>query len=1312
MARPWYIVPVLVAALAALSSCATKAPTAEAAPAAVADAEAEAALADGWKRLWADDFEGAKAKFASSSRSHALAHRALRGLALACAALDEEEEALDAAARSIEAESGAVHSAALRDAMRLLLGDHEASRVAFARMDAALIASASPWSRRAGARDALDALEIDPSLDAQAAKARTGRFAGLKPRIEPVSSKNGAEEGETGILLSAIGVVKGWEFIGPFPGEGGRGMARSFIDEAAAAKGAETRGATDSRGRPVDWIAPSLADSDGRARPAAHSGGKDSAYYARARVEIAEAGDYWMIVDRDCGMKAWVGGILVLDDPANRAGSDMHWERVTLPRGKATILVKLADWDGSSWFRISLMRADRGAGSDAGLRIHLGALAALDGPSADPVTGRIAAGLEPEDAGERAFWLALGLARGGEPWAGMAVLDAAERGLKRIPDYYAWARARCLEAAGRASEARSLVTARARGKTGFPPFIRETGLDALRMGSASAARDAIEAFPAKTRNGFSRALLNAALAATELPPSAGASAWTGSEAIRAFKAKYPGSLALEKFIAETSGGNSDYAFLAANAFGNPLRVRDLAWVSKHASAGRHYAAAHRADKIRVDREAGNPEAWASYIMSGRASGLLDREAAEKAVTEALSSFPKDPSLLRLALGFADERLAALRGGAAGAATGDDEKKAAARRNELLRAIFEVDPADAAAGAAVANAEERSDGTDPLAEIRAHRSAKDPFRGKDATVVLDEKTYRFRGDGGFRLDACLVVEAVSARGALDERERDLARLAPAGSVVSLRRAYAVKRDGSFAPALAAGARVSFPGLEAGDCVVISYAAVGSADGSLSGEFWVDEDFADDRPIARKRLAVRYPKGRSVNAAVRNDPRKSIKQERLPASADSDGVAFSAARLPAMPLGSGFLPREVRPWADVSSLSAWERVSSAWLDLADERARPTRYLSLRSAEAVGNAASRADKIKRLYDLAARIASEGESRGVSFRAAPSRVADTLDGGGGTPGDKAALLIARLRAAGIEADYALFAADGGGLDHPFPGARFDRVLVAVRGGEDGESGEDLLLDPGAGAYTCGELPRALDGGSVVVAASDGTRSTAVGRSKRPPTTFFLALKAGQVRDEARGAVVFHGEEAARLRTLAMTADREAVKASFADAVSGGLAGAAIGSLDVQSAESLEAAPVALFTAGLPGSIKKSASGSFVEVPWPLPLGRAALSGPAALAEAGLPAKATITDAFHETIVIELPKGSRFKSLPLDARLEFGSSYVNYSFRNDSLGRIICEREYRLNGDAIDGKNAPLYEEFAREAEAKQKETIPVVWL
>ncbi len=668
--------------------------------------------------------------------------------------------------------------------------------------------------------------------------------------------------------------------------------------------------------------------------------------------------------------------------------------------------------------------------------------------------------------------------------------------------------------------------------------------------------------------------------------------------------------------------------------------------------------------------------------------------------------------MRLALSSAEERLASLRSGTAGAPPGDDERKATARRDDLLRALFDADPGDASAGAAIAEAEERADSPDALAEIRAQRSAKDPLRGKDATVVLDDKAYRFSEDGGFRLDACLVVEAVSARGALDERERDLSRLASAESVVSLKRAYVVKRDGSFAPASVDGARVSFPGLEAGDCVAIYYAAVGYMDGNLSGEFWVDEDFAGDRPIARKRLAVRYPKGRNVNAAARNDPKKSIKLERLPESADTDGVAFSATRLPAMPLGSGFLRREARPWADVSSLSSWERVSSAWLDLADERARPTRWLSRRSAEAVGNASSRADKIKRLYDLAARSASTGEGRGVSFRDAPFRAEDALDGGGGTPEDKAALLIALLRSADIEADYALFSADRGGPDRPFPRARFDRLLVAVRGGEDGEGGEDLLLDPGAGPYTCGELPRALDGGNAVVAASDGNRSITVGRSKRPPTTFFLALKAGQVRDEARGAVVFHGDEAVRLRTLAMTAEKEAVKAAFADAVSGGLAGSAIGSLDIQSAESLEAAPVALFTAGLAGSIKKSSSGSFIEVPWPLPFERATLLGPAALAEAGFPSKAAIRDGVRETIVIELPKGSRFTSLPPDARLEFGSSYVNYSFRNDSLGRIICEREYRLGGDAIDAKNAALYEEFAREAEAKQKETIPIVWL
>ena len=101
MARSWTIAPVLMAALAAFSSCATKPEAPEAAPIAASDSESLAALAKGWERLWADDFSGAKADFLAASRTPALAHRALRGLAVGASdfiskPVDETELALRA----------------------------------------------------------------------------------------------------------------------------------------------------------------------------------------------------------------------------------------------------------------------------------------------------------------------------------------------------------------------------------------------------------------------------------------------------------------------------------------------------------------------------------------------------------------------------------------------------------------------------------------------------------------------------------------------------------------------------------------------------------------------------------------------------------------------------------------------------------------------------------------------------------------------------------------------------------------------------------------------------------------------------------------------------------------------------------------------------------------------------------------------------------------------------------------------------------------------------------------------------------------
>jgi hypothetical protein len=83
--------------------------------------------------------------------------------------------------------------------------------------------------------------------------------------------------------------------------------------------------------------------------------------------------------------------------------------------------------------------------------------------------------------------------------------------------------------------------------------------------------------------------------------------------------------------------------------------------------------------------------------------------------------------------------------------------------------------------------------------------------------------------------------------------------------------------------------------------------------------------------------------------------------------------------------------------------------------------------------------------------------------------------------------------------------------------------------------------------------------------------------------------------------------------------------------------------------------------------------------------------------------------DHVRQTIVIELPKGSRFLSLPADARFEYSGCWASFTFRNDEAGRIICECEYAPTPVKLDGATVQGFDSFARKLEAKQRKTIPI---
>jgi tetratricopeptide (TPR) repeat protein/transglutaminase-like putative cysteine protease len=183
----------------------------------------------------------------------------------------------------------------------------------------------------------------------------------------------------------------------------------------------------------------------------------------------------------------------------------------------------------------------------------------------------------------------------------------------------------------------------------------------------------------------------------------------------------------------------------------------------------------------------------------------------------------------------------------------------------------------------------------------------------------------------------------------------------------------------------------------------------------------------------------------------------------------------------------LPEDVvaAPYVGVSTAASWEAVARAYRKLLDQRIAegpielPAELPHAASAEAV-------DAITAWVHH--HVHRQGDGLYEELRV-PRPPAETVQQAAGDGNDKATLLVALLRQAGIRADVALVAtAWGARVDPDLPGVNaFDRAIVRARVGA-----RDLWIDPVEDLARPGQLPEQDQGRRALVIADD-TRALAV---------------------------------------------------------------------------------------------------------------------------------------------------------------------------------------------------------------------------
>ncbi|HKF46120.1 MAG TPA: DUF3857 domain-containing protein [Terracidiphilus sp.] len=395
-------------------------------------------------------------------------------------------------------------------------------------------------------------------------------------------------------------------------------------------------------------------------------------------------------------------------------------------------------------------------------------------------------------------------------------------------------------------------------------------------------------------------------------------------------------------------------------------------------------------------------------------------------------------------------------------------------------------------------------TATVAELRAASAAAPAMKEFGAQILYEEGNYRIAADGTlnyrFRLIYRVDTEATAKGWAelssewdpWDEKPVELrARVLQAdGNFVELDQKTVtdapVKADDSDEFSSRRVRRAPLPGMAVGAIVEESVTTEGKSP-YFSGGALYRYAFRQNVPVLRDRMVVELPStvpfmdlihelpGLSIARSEVNGTRRVVYEAtKLAAGHDSDiDLATNSPNTPMVEFATG------RSWAEVAS---------GYVALTEPQIAPGE------AQTILPTNLPADRMARIEAIVKQLHHEVRYTGVEFGAArltPQRPSQVIQRHYGDCKDKATLLVAMLRAAGIKADLALLSTGPGrDVDSRLPGiTRFNHAIVYL---PPANAGEDALwIDATADYYAVGTLPDGDEGRNALIISPDTTALT-----------------------------------------------------------------------------------------------------------------------------------------------------------------------------------------------------------------------------
>lgn len=479
---------------------------------------------------------------------------------------------------------------------------------------------------------------------------------------------------------------------------------------------------------------------------------------------------------------------------------------------------------------------------------------------------------------------------------------------------------------------------------------------------------------------------------------------------------------------------------------------------------------------------------------------------------------------------------------------------------------------------------------------------------------------------------------------------------------------------------------FPDLQPGDVIEMEYSISPVEDHNPYGSYFAQiVGFSGPLPCEVQRYVLRSPASISLHSAEHLLAPAQIRHGR-----GENVYVWENRNTPA-------LVREQRSpslseqgaYVHVSNFASWEDLGSWYANLVRPQFKLDEQLEALSAQMIARHGNKLERISAIYDLVLRNTRYVALEFGVYGFKPYPVTQTYARKFGDCKDKASLMVALLRASGIDADLALVRTQALGeiLHTPASASIFDHAIVYV-------PGFDLWLDGTAEFSQLRELPVEDEG--VLALTIDAEGHAALRRTPRSSANDNYSRRTIRANVSNQGVITFtgatyvRGEDAPELRRKL---DPQSAKLDYVrDRLAQVLPAVEVQKVDLP--ENLPDAVSLTFAGDLP-AFRGNRSVS-------LPSSWMARNYVATLTSGNVRSQDLLLDApwtTEEEVGVEIPRGAHVLSLPQDRELHtpFGEAQIKYYLKGNEL-TIFSRVEFKQI--RIRPSEYPAFRDFASNLE------------